>query len=193
MPYPRGLLRAVLKSPLLLYRLGLGDILNLFNIMILGVCGRKSGQPRYAPVEYRRHGSKWYVVSGWGERPQWYHNLLAHPSATMQIGSRAYAARAQVVTDPAEALRVLTLFRRHATGVYDATLARLSSGGTLDPKALPDISAQFTIIRLEMLEDGRLSVPPLPRDLAVVWAGVLATGLTLMALRMMRQHTDTEG
>jgi deazaflavin-dependent oxidoreductase (nitroreductase family) len=185
-PYPKGFLRWVLLFPVHVYRSGLGDVLKFFNIMILGVCGRNSGLPRYVPIEFRRHGTKLYVVSGWGERPQWFRNLQANPYATIQMGSQTQRVRARLVDDRGEALRVLNLFRRPATVVYDVLLAPLNTG-SLDLKSLPDISHQFTIMRLD-IEGGDLPVPPMHRDLAWVIPGTMLAGIALMSLRLLRQR-----
>lgn len=151
-PYPLGLVRWALRSPLLFYRLGLGDLLSEAHIMVLTTRGRRSGQPRFTPIEFRRHGSKIYLISGWGKRPDWYQNLLVDPLATVQVGREAYSALADPVTDPAEALRAITLFRRVAPGRYDAVLGRLVEG-EMSAVTLPEISAQFTIMKLNLIAD----------------------------------------
>lgn len=45
MPYPKGLLKLLFKSPILLYRLGLGLFVGRL-FMVLTTIGRKSGKPR---------------------------------------------------------------------------------------------------------------------------------------------------
>jgi deazaflavin-dependent oxidoreductase (nitroreductase family) len=186
MPYPKGVLRLVLRFPVQLYRLGLGSLLSVINIMILASQGRKSGLARYAPVEFRRHGSKLYIVSGWGEQPHWFRNLQANPLATVQVGAQTHRVRAHAVQDRAEALRVLNLFRRPMPVIYDTVLERMSTG-TIDPKVLPDISHQFTIMRLD-IEQGALAVAPLRRDLAWVLPSMVMLGVGLMSLRLLRQN-----
>lgn len=151
-PYPIGLVRRALRSPLLFYRLGLGDLLSAAHIMVLTTRGRRSGQPRFTPIEFRRHGSKIYLISGWGRRPDWYQNLVVDPLATVQVGREAYSALADPVTDPAEALRAITLFRRVAPGRYDAVLGRLVEG-EMNAVTLPEISGQFTIMKLNLIAD----------------------------------------
>ena len=147
-PYPRGLGRLLLRLPLTFYRLGFGGLLNAGHILILGTRGRKTGQPRYTPIEYRRHGSKIYVVSAWGERPQWLQNLKTEPNVLVQQGQQHFGARASIVTNAGEALRVLHLFRRRAPFVYDPIIARLSARERVDARMLPDVSSEITIIRL---------------------------------------------
>lgn len=191
MPYPTGALKALLRAPLLLYRMGLGDLLNAIHIMVLVTRGRKSGQPRYTPIEYRRHGSKIYLVSGWGARPQWYKNLLDDPLAAVQMGSRLRSARAQLVTDPAEALRALYLFRRTAPSRYDAVLSFVIES-SVNARTLPNLSGQFTIVRLDLTPDE----PPLPGiSGSLVWLGplLLIGGVSLAALVIASGRRKSEG
>jgi len=176
-PYPTGLLRLALRMPMTLFRLGLGDLLNLLRLMILTTRGRKSGQPRHIAIEFRRHGSTIYIISGWGERPDWYQNLLADPLVTLQLGRHTISALADKVTDPAEALRAVNLFRRDAPARYDAVLGRLVDDEISGLK-LPDVSHQFTIIRLNIVADEPL-LPGLRMDLVWLWPLALV-GLGLM-------------
>lgn len=161
-PYPTGIMRWLFRLPLLLYRIGLGEAAG--RILVLTTRGRKTGQARFTPLEYRRHGSKLYLLSAWGERPDWYQNLLADPLVTAQTGRQVYSARAQVITDPAEALRVLYMFRRTSPVIYDRVLARLSSAENgIDLNTLVDLAGEFTLVRLDLLPDRPL-LPPLPAD-----------------------------
>lgn len=178
LPYPSALGRWVLRLPLLFYRLGLGDLMNGLNLMVLGTRGRKSGLPRYTSIEYRRHGSKIYVVSAWGERPQWYGNLKAEPDVVVQQGRKTFAARATAVDNPGEALRVLHLFRRRAPFVYDPIIARLSARERVNALTLPEVSREITIVRLDPQPDAP-AVAPLPADYAWVMPGLAAFAIVL--------------
>lgn len=182
-PYPQGLIRAVLRLPILIYRMGLGRVYGLVPLLILTTRGRRSGQPRYAALEFRRHGSKFYVVSMWGEHPQWYQNLLASPLAALRYGKERHNVRAAMVDDPHEALRVLNLFRKTAPAIYDPLITRLSAETNISPRKLPDISHQFTIVRLDPIPDENVkpfAPPPLPSNLAWVMPVVLLFALMLV-------------
>jgi deazaflavin-dependent oxidoreductase (nitroreductase family) len=168
LPYPNSVMRVLLRLPIWMYRMGLADVVSVVPLMILTTRGRKSGLPRRAVIEYRRHGRKIYAISAWGERPQWVQNLADDPCVTLQQGKRNIAARAKLVDDSSEALRVLYLFRRTSPVVYDAVLARLADGQVIDAKTLPDVSHQFTIIRFDPVEDPP-SLPVVEADLA--WIG----------------------
>jgi deazaflavin-dependent oxidoreductase (nitroreductase family) len=191
-PLPRGVVRMLLRLPILFYRLGLGDLMNAAHIMILGTRGRKSGLTRYTPVEYRRHGSKIYLYSAWGERPQWFQNIADCPEVLVQQGRHQFTAQATVVTHSGESLRVLHLFRRIAPFVYDPLIARLSARERIDARTLPDVSHQITIIRIDE-SPGTLDLRPLPASLAWVWGALLALGVVttlIIGLTRSRSHGD---
>src|SRR4029079_10221925 len=109
--------------------------------------------------------------SGWGERPDWYQNLLADPLVTIQLGRQTLSALADKVTDPAEALRAVNLFRRDAPSRYDAVLGRLVDDEISGLK-LPDVSPQFTIVLLDVIADEPL-LPGLSMDRIWLWPVLL--------------------
>jgi deazaflavin-dependent oxidoreductase (nitroreductase family) len=188
-PYPTGVLRLALRMPLTLFRLGLGDLLNSMRLLVLTTRGRKSGQARHVAVEYRRHGSKIYMISGWGERPDWFQNLLTDPLVTIQLGRHTLSALADKVTDPAESLRAVNLFRRDAPTRYDAVLGRLVDDEISGAK-LPDVSHQFTIVRLDIIADEPL-LAGLAMDRIWVWPAAII-GLVLMVTLLGRSTSDHE-
>ena len=168
-PYPSGAVRLAIRLPIALYRLGLGIVIGrAAPIMILTTRGRRSGLPRHTALEYRQHGSKFYLVSVWGERAQWVQNLLADPDVTVQYGHRTYAARARVVEDVGEAHRVAHLYRRQAPYLYDTVLAKVINEPSVNPRQAMETSDELTIIRLDRLPDAPPRIPPLRSDLAWV-------------------------
>jgi deazaflavin-dependent oxidoreductase (nitroreductase family) len=186
LPYPRGIARLLLRAPLTLYRLGLGEILNSFHIVVLTTRGRKSGLPRHTPIEYRMHGTKVYMISAWGQRPDWVKNMLEHPFATVQAGSRTYGAKAYLVEDTAEILRALFLFRKRAPAVYDAIIARMTDAETVDARTLPDLADQLTVVRLDVNHEPELA--GITRDLAWVWGGLIMFLGGLLAVQLVRRN-----
>ncbi|WP_330181264.1 nitroreductase family deazaflavin-dependent oxidoreductase [Nocardia sp. NBC_01503] len=60
-------------------------------ILLLDHVGAKSGVRRTSPVMYYEDGDSIAVVAskaGQPTNPAWFHNLLAHPETTIQIGSQ---------------------------------------------------------------------------------------------------------
>ena len=58
-------------------------------VVLLTTTGAKTGQQRTSPVIAVPDGDNLVVVaSNWGQRqhPAWYHNLRAHPAATVTVG-----------------------------------------------------------------------------------------------------------
>jgi len=106
MSYPqKGTLnRLIYKTPLLLWRTGLGPILSHpllggSRMLALTTRGRKSGLPRHTMLSYAPAGGKDYVCSGWGERSDWVKNVLADPLVTVQVGRKTYTGQAYRVQD----------------------------------------------------------------------------------------------
>ena len=103
MAYPaRGTLnRLFFKTPLILWRMGLGPILGQ-TMLVLTTWGRKSRQPRHTVLSYTIQNGKAYLTPGWPERSDWFINLQADPQVTVQLGEGSYSATARKVTDKAE-------------------------------------------------------------------------------------------
>ena len=114
-PPPSGALRAALRAPRLLYRLRLGGLLG-HRFMLLTHRGRRSGRLHQAVLEVARYDPRTresVVVSGWGERADWYRNVRAAPALTVETGGRRYAP-AQRFLAPDEVYREMQDYlRRH--------------------------------------------------------------------------------
>lgn len=96
LPYPSGrLARNLYKTPILLYRLGLGPLIGRL-FMIMTTTGRKSGLPRRTAIEYHQYAGRKYVFVGWVQS-DWYQNLRANPLMTIQTAADVEAVRARVV------------------------------------------------------------------------------------------------
>lgn len=70
--------------------------------LLLTTTGRRSGQPRTLPLTYvpDPEGEDLLIVAskaGAPTHPDWFHNLLAQPQVTVEVGSETYAAQATVV------------------------------------------------------------------------------------------------
>jgi deazaflavin-dependent oxidoreductase (nitroreductase family) len=81
-------------------------------MLLLTTTGARSGQPRTAPMMYRRDGDRIVVYAsnaGAPKAPAWYHNVVAHPDVTVEVGSDRFAASA-TVTEGDERERLWNLF-----------------------------------------------------------------------------------
>jgi deazaflavin-dependent oxidoreductase (nitroreductase family) len=87
--------RRFTRAPIWLFRRGLGWIFG-GRVLLLEHVGRRSGQSRYVCLESveRRPGAV-VVVSGFGERAQWYQNLRARPDCYVTVGRSRVRAHAR--------------------------------------------------------------------------------------------------
>ncbi len=68
-------------------------------LLLLTTTGAKSGQQRISPLAYLSEGGHIYVFAGnrgAPTNPSWYHNLIAHPDVTVELGTETFDARATV-------------------------------------------------------------------------------------------------
>jgi deazaflavin-dependent oxidoreductase (nitroreductase family) len=74
-------------------------------LMLLTTTGARSGEERLTPVMYHRDGERYIIVAskaGAPDNPGWYHNLKAHPVATMEVGTESGTETFQVRAREAE-------------------------------------------------------------------------------------------
>jgi deazaflavin-dependent oxidoreductase (nitroreductase family) len=75
------------------------------HLILLTTAGARTGKPHTAPTVYLRDGDRYVVFgsdAGGPEHPHWYHNLLADPHLTVELGTeegavKPFAARAMVL------------------------------------------------------------------------------------------------
>jgi deazaflavin-dependent oxidoreductase (nitroreductase family) len=63
------------------------------DLLLLTTTGAKSGQPRLAPLAYRRVDGKLIVIGSFAGAdidPAWVHNLRANPRARVEIGTESF-------------------------------------------------------------------------------------------------------
>jgi deazaflavin-dependent oxidoreductase (nitroreductase family) len=68
-------------------------------LLLLTSTGAKSGEPRTTPVMYLPDGERMVIFAskaGAPTHPAWYHNLLANPSATVEVATDKLDVRARV-------------------------------------------------------------------------------------------------
>jgi deazaflavin-dependent oxidoreductase (nitroreductase family) len=68
------------------------------SLLLLHTRGARSGQERISPLAYLADGQRWVVFAANGGRataPGWWHNLLAEPGATIEVGAETVAVRAE--------------------------------------------------------------------------------------------------
>jgi deazaflavin-dependent oxidoreductase (nitroreductase family) len=66
-------------------------------LLLLTTTGAKSGQERTTPLAHTTDGDRLVVIASKGgapTNPDWYHNLVANPEATVELGRETFHVRA---------------------------------------------------------------------------------------------------
>lgn len=82
-------------------------------LLILTITGAKSGQRHATPLSYTTDGARIVVVAAAGgapNHPAWYHNLVANPEVTVEVGGEMFQALATVASEPERS----RIFAQHA-------------------------------------------------------------------------------
>jgi len=69
------------------------------DILLLHHTGARTGAQRVSPLAFLRVGESFAVFAskaGAQSNPAWFHNLLAHPRATVEVGTETIAVTARV-------------------------------------------------------------------------------------------------
>ncbi|GHO87149.1 nitroreductase family deazaflavin-dependent oxidoreductase [Dictyobacter formicarum] len=69
-------------------------------LLLLTTTGAKSGKQRINPLAYTTDGERLVIIASKGgtpTNPDWYHNVVAHPDVTVEVGAETFEARATVV------------------------------------------------------------------------------------------------
>jgi len=70
-------------------------------LLLLTSTGAKSGEERTTPVMYLPDGGRMVIFAskaGAPTHPAWYHNLVANPTATVEVGTESFQATARVAS-----------------------------------------------------------------------------------------------
>ena len=124
-----------------LYRLSGGRVggrVGQAPVLLLTTTGRRSGQPRTAPVVYLADGDRFVVIdtnAGNAKVPAWSLNLAVNPDAEVEVGRQRQPVRARV----AEGEERAELWGKHNAQYagfddYQAKLDREASVIVLEPR-----------------------------------------------------------
>jgi deazaflavin-dependent oxidoreductase (nitroreductase family) len=94
-------------------------------LLLLHTTGAKSGKAYVSPLVYLPDGENWVIFAskaGAPTNPDWFHNLLAEPNVSIEVGTETVPVKA-VVVDEAE-----------RTVLYDRQVERFASFGDYTKK-----------------------------------------------------------
>jgi deazaflavin-dependent oxidoreductase (nitroreductase family) len=166
------------KFMLLLWRLGLGRMLNMWpegtgRIMVLTHTGRRSGQRRQNPVNYAILNGDVYCTAGFGAKSDWYRNLRANPEVEVWLPDSWYSGLAEDVTGCPGST---TIMRQVLIASGFAARAEGINPQTFSDEEIERATSDYRLVRIHLTAPR--TGPGGPGDLAWVWP--LATFLLLM-------------
>jgi deazaflavin-dependent oxidoreductase (nitroreductase family) len=71
------------------------------SVLLLDHVGAKSAKHRTTPLVFARDGQNVILIAskgGYPKNPAWFHNLVANPDTTIQIGSKRMPVHARIAT-----------------------------------------------------------------------------------------------
>ncbi len=97
-------------------------------LLLLTTTGAKSGQKRTTPLAYLQEGERIYIFAskaGAPTNPDWYYNLVAHPTATVEIGTETFQARVvEIKGEERDQIYARQVQRMPGFGDYEQKTAR---------------------------------------------------------------------
>jgi deazaflavin-dependent oxidoreductase (nitroreductase family) len=103
--------RRLMRAPIWLYKARLGVLFGS-RMLLLEHVGRKTGALRYVVLEVIGHPAPgtYVVASGFGDRAQWYRNVVAEPRVRVATGAHGLSPATARRLSAAEADAVLAVY-----------------------------------------------------------------------------------
>ena len=99
------------------------------DLLLLHTTGARSGKTRVNPLAYAKDGDDLVIAAskaGAPDNPDWFHNIVAHPDLTVEVGTQTLAAHATVHRSGPERDRLYALIvaKMPGFGDYEAKTTR---------------------------------------------------------------------
>ena len=78
-----------------------GKVKGWASLILLTTKGAKTGQTHIIPLMYVPYGNQILAIASKGgsvKHPEWYHNVLAHPDVTIEVGNEKFETTARILT-----------------------------------------------------------------------------------------------
>ncbi|WP_306306921.1 nitroreductase family deazaflavin-dependent oxidoreductase [Nocardia thailandica] len=124
-----------MRAPIIVYRVGLGFLFGT-RLLMLEHIGRRTGARRYVVLEVvdRPAPGEYVIVSGFGDRAQWYRNIQAHRGVRVWCGLRRAAPATSVPMTAAESAAALNRYIQTHPGAWKKLRATIeyATGAPID-------------------------------------------------------------
>jgi deazaflavin-dependent oxidoreductase (nitroreductase family) len=180
----RRIFKAFNKWMVMMWRLGLGSIINAWpgvigRVMVLSHIGRKTGIRRYTPLNYTVVDDKIYCTSGFGEVSDWYLNTKHYPDIEIWLPGESWAGVIEEVDDSEN-----WLYLMREVLIASGFAAYLTG---LQPKSMSDEVLRQKTQGYRLLQIQKNNPTSGPRDLSWMWLLLALTAL----IRKLRSKQRT--
>ncbi len=149
---PTGMLRMLMRFPVLMYRARLGWLLG-GRFLLLTHRGRKSGRVRRTALEVVAHdGEEYFVVAGYGPRSDWYLNSLASPPLRVDVGFKAFRPQVRELDQEQRVNLLADYAQRHPRAARMLGRAIFGKEFSTRPEALRELAAALPALAFRPLE-----------------------------------------
>ena len=165
------LARLLFRSPIWLYRLGLGWIFGR-QFLLLTHAGRRTGRIRETVLKVLHYDPltrETIVASAWGEQTDWYRNIQARGALSIRTGREWYVPRQRILS-PDEAAAVFEDWTRRQRWFARLMLAQIGEPLDVTDSGRAALVARLRFVAFSPSGDQALSSgsanmrPPLPRE-----------------------------
>ncbi|HSX10019.1 MAG TPA: nitroreductase family deazaflavin-dependent oxidoreductase [Candidatus Saccharimonadales bacterium] len=121
---PKGILKLLYKLPVYLYKWHVGWILGRRFLMITHI-GRKSGKKHQTVLEvihYDPSTQEFIVISGYGEKSDWYKNIVKTPVVEVQVKGTRFVPKQRILS-PEETFTLFDTYRKEHPLAFKAIIS----------------------------------------------------------------------
>jgi deazaflavin-dependent oxidoreductase (nitroreductase family) len=150
---PKGLMKLLLRFPILLYRAGLGGLFGK-RFLLLNHTGRKTGKERQAVIEVMRHDAStdaYVVAAAWGEKSDWYRNLTKNPTVRITVGRARSDRRAEVLPPSSGGEEFLRYAQRYPSAFRTLTRTLTGEALTATPETCQALGERVPVVALRCI------------------------------------------
>ena len=157
------------KFMVILWKLGLADWINIWptvfgQIMVITHKGRKTGYKRLSPVNFAIINGEIYCTAGFGEKSDWFQNILMNPNVEVWLTEGRWEGTAEDISNDPNRLFYLrevliaSGFAAPLAGVYPKKI---------DDETLDRLTNTYRLIKIKRVKErtGRDG----PGELAWIW------------------------
>jgi deazaflavin-dependent oxidoreductase (nitroreductase family) len=130
----RRIFHAMNHIMVFMWRIGLGGMINAWpsvggRIMVIRHRGRRSGKDYLTPVNYAIVDNEIYCTAGFGEKTDWYRNVLSNPAVELWLPRgrrRAQGSEASASPDRVHLLRQIMIASGFAAPLFGVDPRKLT-------------------------------------------------------------------